>query len=133
MRREAQDLWQRAREALCASETVVPVSADAAASRAYYATFYAVSALFALRGRTFSRHSAVEAAVHRDLVREGVWHKELGATYTELMRLREVGDYGGDRHVSPEQARDATERARRILEAVKEFDPDQFHGPVAQR
>jgi uncharacterized protein (UPF0332 family) len=123
---ESQDLWQRAVEALTVSERESDLSPDAAASRAYYAAFYAVSALFATRGRTFTRHSAVEAAVHRDLVREGEWPKELGAVYTELLRLREVGDYGGGRHVSPQQAQDATEMARSVLEAVSRQYPGEF-------
>ena len=57
MRDLAENLWSRAQEALRASRHVLPVSCDAAASRAYYAAFYAVSALFALRGRTFKKHS----------------------------------------------------------------------------
>jgi hypothetical protein len=36
---------------------------------AYHAVFHAVSALFALQGKTFTMHRALEASVHRDLVR----------------------------------------------------------------
>ncbi len=54
----AADLWQRSEEALRTAETDLAVSFDAAASRAYYAAFYAVSALFALEGREFVKHSA---------------------------------------------------------------------------
>jgi len=92
--REARDLWERARESLRAAQVVLPVSPDAAASRAYYAAFYAVSALFALEDRTFRRHSAVEAAVHRDLVRSGRWPAARGANYSRLFALRLTGDYG---------------------------------------
>ena len=101
---DARDLWARALDSLRAAEALVGVSADAAASRVYYAAFYAVSAVFALADRTFRRHSALEAAVHRDLVHEGVWPEELGAVYTELLSLRAVADYGGGRHVNREQA-----------------------------
>ena len=51
---------------------------DSAASRAYYAAFHAVTALFGLEGRTFAKHSALEAAVHRDLVKTGKWASDLG-------------------------------------------------------
>jgi hypothetical protein len=67
----AADLWRRANEALRTAEADLAVSHDAAASRAYYAAFYAVSALFAWEGREFAKHSAVHAAVHRDLVKVG--------------------------------------------------------------
>ncbi len=37
----AGDFWERAKDSLHAAEHVLPVSADTAASRAYYAAFYA--------------------------------------------------------------------------------------------
>jgi uncharacterized protein (UPF0332 family) len=61
-------LWERARRALATARRDLPADPDAAASRAYYAAFYAVSALFAAEGKSFRKHSAVETAVHRDLV-----------------------------------------------------------------
>ena len=53
---EARDLWDRATLALRLAKHDLPMSADGAASWAYYAAFYAVSALFAMEGRTFSKH-----------------------------------------------------------------------------
>ena len=64
----ARDYWRRALEALDVAKHDLSISADAAASRAYYAAFYAVSALFALKERSFAKHSGVEAALHRELV-----------------------------------------------------------------
>jgi len=104
----------------------LPVSPDAAASRAYYAAFYAVSALFALSDRTFSKHSAVEAAVHRDLVKSGKWPAELGKDYSQLVGLRETGDYGGGQHVSAKDAKDAVEKARRIVQAIRHAESTAF-------
>ncbi len=119
MNAHAADLWMRAVEALVTARHDLPVSPDAAASRAYYAAFDAVSALFALEGRTFTKHSGAEAAVHRDLVKTGRWPEELGKSYSLLVELRETGDYGGGEHVSREDAEDAVERAGRILDAVR--------------
>jgi len=100
MKTYASDLWQRCGEALRVAENDLAVSPDAAASRAYYAAFYAVSALFALGGQTFRTHSGVETAVHRDLVKPGTWPVPLGADYSALVDLREKGDYGGGEHVT---------------------------------
>jgi uncharacterized protein (UPF0332 family) len=127
---EWEDLWRRALDALEVARREAKPGPDASASRAYYAAFYGVSALFALDGREFRRHSEVEAAVHRDLVRDGNWTKELGAAYTELLRLREVGDYGGDRHVTPEQAQEAVGQAARILRAISRQHPEQLEPPT---
>ena len=129
MTREAAELWDRAVESLRAAKTVLPVSADAAASRAYYAAFYAVSALLALQDRTFRRHSAVETAVHRDLVRTGTWPAARGTSYTRLFELRQTGDYGVAEHVTPEDARQAIAAAREILSAVAKAGPSEFGWP----
>ncbi len=127
MNAHAADLWRRAVEALVTARHDLSVSPDAAASRAYYAAFDAASALFALEDRTFTKHSGVEAAVHRDLVKTGRWAAELGKSYSFLVALRETGDYGGGEHVTREDAEEAIERASLILNAVKvaaggEFD-----------
>ena len=124
MKSYAAELWNRAGRALDTARCTLDADPDAATSRAYYSAFYAVSALFALEGRTFRKHSAVEAAVHRDLVKEGTWPPDLGADYRELRRLRATGDYGGFEHVSAEDASQAVEKAKRILETVQRTRPE---------
>jgi uncharacterized protein (UPF0332 family) len=124
MKAEPADLWSRAVQALQTAEKLLPLDPDATASRAYYAAFYAASALFSLEGKTFSKHSAVESAVHRDLVKSGRWSVERGKDYSHLFELRSTGDYGGALHVSDEEAAEAVEAARRILQAVQDANPD---------
>lgn len=122
----ARDLWGRAKDAHRAARHVLDVSPDAAASRAYYAAFYAASAALAQMGKTFSKHSAVEVAVHRDLVHQGTWPTDVGADYAALVRLRKTGDYGGSQHVSHEAAEEAVEMAARILSVVQQAHADLF-------
>ena len=122
------DLWFSAKDALRAAKTVFPVSPDSAASRAYYAAFYAVSALFALEGKTFRKHSAVEAAVHRDLVRPGHWSVELGGGFSHLLTTRSLGDYGLGQHVIYADAEKAIQIAGDILQAVSQANPEEFTG-----
>lgn len=112
-------LWRRAEAALDGARLLVSVDPDGSASRAYYAAFNAVSAFFARRETTFVKHKAVETAVHRDLVLTGIWPKALGADYSFLHRLRNSGDYGGESHVSKENAESAVAAATRILDAVR--------------
>ena len=126
MRNVANDLWLRAEDALRAARHVLPVSPDTATSRAYYAAFYAVSAFFALDGRTFTKHAAVETAVHRDLVKAGVWPMELGEGYSRLTQARIVGDYGLGQHASPTEAADAIRIAESIVQAVSRLRPGAF-------
>ncbi|HYN21903.1 MAG TPA: HEPN domain-containing protein [Thermoanaerobaculia bacterium] len=124
MNPEIVDLWKRALQALQTSESLVESDPDAASSRAYYASFYAVSALLALQGQGFTKHTAVERAVHRDLVKPGLWPVEVGSAFSWLANLRYTGDYGGQQHVLPEDARLAVERARLILETVRRTAPE---------
>lgn len=124
----AAGLWERAQKALLVARTVLSLDADAAANRAYYAAFHAVSAHFAMTGQTFTRHSAVEAAVHRDLVKAGRWSKDLGASYSMLVALRETGDYGDMAHVSDAEAAEAVGVAEHILRAVARAHDFEVNG-----
>ena len=118
MNDRAMALWERAGKAIAVAKRDLSLSPDAAASRAYYAAFYAVSALFALDEKSFTKHSAVEAAVHRELVRAGKWPADEGATYSRLFHRRSRADYGAERHVSSEGAEDSIAGAERILRLV---------------
>jgi uncharacterized protein len=111
-------------ESLKSAETLLPISANDAASRAYYAAFYAVSAVFALAGKTFKKHSAVRAAVHRDLVHPGLWSVDLARYFDGLWELRNTADYGVTERISASDATAAVESARRILRAVEELHPE---------
>ena len=64
---EVLDYWARALQALRTAEELVDRDPDASSSRAYYAAFYAVSALLAFEQVSHSKHTAIERAVHRDL------------------------------------------------------------------
>ena len=111
---------QRADRALQTAAMLVATDPESAVSRAYYAAFHAVTALFALRGRSFIKHSAVRAAVHKDLVKTGEWTVELGKDYDLVMSLRQTGDYAGTAYVSEENARRAVEAAQRVIAACQE-------------
>jgi uncharacterized protein (UPF0332 family) len=117
---EVSDLWLRAVQALRTAESLVESDPDASASRAYYAA----SAFFAFQQQGFSKHTAIERAVHRDLVKPGVWPVEIGTAFSWLANVRHTGDYGGVAHVLPEEATTAVEKARLILETVRSTAPE---------
>jgi len=121
--------WQRALRTLETAKQEARTDPDSAASRAYYAAFHAITALFALRGQSFSKHSAIRAALHRDLIRSGEWSANLGEAYEALSDLREKGDYGGVIRVSQEEAKASLESATEIIEAVRRTCPELDEGP----
>lgn len=122
----ARDQWQRAIGSLRAARHLTAIDPDSAASRAYYAAFHAVTALFALRDQSFTKHAAIRAAVHRDLVKSGEWPEELGRDYDYLVDLREMGDYGGASHVDENDAKEALKKARAILKKVHDSAVELF-------
>jgi len=92
---------------------------ESAASRAYYAAFHALTALFALRGQSFKKHTALRAALHRDLIKSGEWPRERGKDYDLLTELREASDYGEMARIIDQDARRAVEAAQRIIAACQ--------------
>ena len=64
-----------------------------AVNRAYYALFYAVSALILEEGHKFKKHSGVRAAFNRVLIKSGRLSKINGELYNRLFRDRQKGDY----------------------------------------
>lgn len=92
---------------------------DVSASRAYYAAFYAASALLLNEGMDTSKHSGVIALIHQHFVKNGRLNKEQGRNLNWLFELRSVGDYGVSLHVVQQDAQRAVDIAEDFFEAVK--------------
>jgi len=92
---------------------------DFAASRAYYAAFYAATAALLQRGLAFRRHSGVIASIHQHLVKTGLLQTDLGRDLNWLFELRGVGDYGETRHVPKEDAEKALTISGQLVEALR--------------
>ena len=92
---------------------------DFAASRAYYAAFYAATAALINEGVESSKHSGVIASIHQRFVKTGKMDKECGQDLNWLFELRNVGDYGVTVHVSEEDAQRAIQAAERFLQAIR--------------
>ncbi len=92
---------------------------DFAASRAYYAAFYAATALLLKEGMEFSKHSGVIATIHKRFIKTGKLEKSFGKDLNWLFELRSVGDYGVTVHVPKQEAEQAIEAARRFVQAAQ--------------
>jgi uncharacterized protein (UPF0332 family) len=92
---------------------------DFAASRAYYAAFYAATAVLLCEEFEFSKHSGVIAFIHREFVKTGRLDKRYGKDLNWLFELRGVGDYGVMLHVSQEDAKKAIKVAEEFLRAIE--------------
>jgi uncharacterized protein (UPF0332 family) len=92
---------------------------------AYYAAFHGVTAVLSCRGLSFTKHTAVRAALHRDLIQLGLLPAELGRDYDYLLDLRETADYGGVAEASRASAAKAINKATTILAALEPLLIDQ--------
>ena len=119
MNMDAELFWRHADNALRAARRTLSIDPSTTGNRAYYAVFYAVSAYFISQGKMYRRHSALESAVHRDLVHAGLWPKELGTAYRKLHKLRGTADYDMLQFLSEEEASEAIHLAETIIEAVR--------------
>lgn len=91
---------------------------DIAASRAYYAAFYAAGALLLKESVDTNKHSGVIALIHQLFVKEGRLDKEQGKNLNWLFELRGIGDYGVSEHVSSGEAFRAVKVAEAFLESA---------------
>ncbi len=91
---------------------------DIAASRAYYAAFYAASALLLKNGTDTNKHSGVIALLHQLFVKTGRLDKEHGKNLNWLFELRSIGDYGISEHVSAGEASRSIKIAEDFLKAA---------------
>ena len=92
---------------------------DFVASRAYYAAFYAATAVLLCEELEYRKHSGVISAIHRDFIRTGRLDKRYGKDLNWLFELRGIGDYGAMVHVSQHDAQKAVSLAEEFLDAIQ--------------
>lgn len=86
--------WEKAHESQKAARRDLAAGAYALAiNRAYYALFYAVSALLLEEGHRFKKHGGVRAAFNQHLIKTGRLSRKHGDLYNELFDKRLEGDY----------------------------------------
>ena len=110
----------RAQQSLAAAQALASKAYyDFVASRAYYAAFYAATALLLSEELTFNKHSGVIASIHRKFVKTGRLDAQHGKNLNWLFELRGIGDYGGMVHVTKADAEQAIRAASEFLQAIK--------------
>lgn len=89
-----------------------------ARSRAYYACFHAATAVFAVRGKSFRRHTGLQAAIDLELVKSGQLTEECSASLRRLYQSRLRSDYGDMAPTTESEATQAVADAEAILERL---------------
>lgn len=123
MSEEARELLSDARRnAAVAADLVERDDAiDIAASRAYYAMFYAAEAALLSLGLSFSSHSAVVSAFGREFAKTERLPRELHGHLRRAFDLRQSADYGPGLSVAEAAARRAVANAEQFIAAIEEY------------
>lgn len=66
---------------------------DFAVNRAYYACFYAASAVMLQKGKQFVKHAGLRGAIHKDLIKAGKLAPQWGKVFDRAFENRQAADY----------------------------------------
>jgi len=120
MKPEAQLLLEKARESLAAARLLAKEGYhDFAASRAYYAMFYATEALLLERGFAYSSHSAVIGAFGREFTKSSALDPKFHRYLIDGQDLRNAGDYDVGSPVTARQANEVLAWADEFIVAAE--------------
>ena len=94
MSEEIKKLLERADHAIAVAEQLMRDGYPAdAASKIYYAMFYAAQALLKSEGIDVTKHSAVESALGFYLVKPGKINPKFHRMFIDARKIREIADY----------------------------------------
>jgi len=111
--------WTKGQESLRAARRDLAAGDCALAiNRAYYALFYAASALLLQEGRTFKRHAGVRAAFNREVIKAGRLGSEHGELYNRLFDDRLEGDYAAFAEFDEAYVRDQLRGCKAFLRDI---------------
>jgi uncharacterized protein (UPF0332 family) len=120
MTEDQEELLLKAQQSLAAAQLLLGNDyTDFAASRAYYAMFYAAEALLERDGLSFSSHIGVISAFGREFARTKRVPAKFHRYLIEAQNLRTTGDYGQFNAVDQAQASNIVEQSREFLAMVQ--------------
>lgn len=94
-------------------------SLRSAINRAYYAMFYAVSALALSRGLSFSKHSGLISFFQREYVKASVLDQKHGRALQKAFEDRSEADYQDYLRLTREQVKTRLNEAEDLIHAIE--------------
>lgn len=122
MKPEVEQLLAKGRRSLAAARRNAEADDhDFAASRAYYAMFYAAEALLLHHGLAFAKHTAVISELNRLFVRPGAIEQRHFRAVSQGLNERVVGDYHFQAPFPEATAQRMIEQAAAFIEAAEHW------------
>jgi len=120
VRRETQQLLDKAQRAVVAAETLLDHGdADFAAGRAYYAMFYVAEALLHEKDLRSRKHSGVIALFGETFAKTGAMDAKFHRWLLDAFDKRILADYGVEAVLTREDSAQMIAQAREFLDTVR--------------
>jgi len=121
MKAQSAALLDKAAENLSAARDLIHGNhCEIAASRAYYAMFYAAEAVLLEDGAEFSSHGAVHGAFGERLAKTERVDPKFHRYLLDAYRARQSVDYDAPADIRPEDAETLVQRAQEFVRAVRQ-------------
>ena len=118
----------KAKETLKTAEMIFKEGKDftSANNRAYYAIFYAIRAVLAIKEIDFKRHKDVLAYFNKEYVNKEIFPKMIGRKIAQAQRIREDSDYDDDYEPSFEKTEQQIKTAQELIILVEKYINDYY-------
>lgn len=122
MNESVQPLLEKARRYLRSADLLRAASDfDSAASRLYYAMFFAAEAALLVKGLAFRSHRGVLSAFGQQLVKTGALPTELHQWLLDAFDKRQLGDYVPVSQLDEQDIRDLQVKAAAFVDAIERW------------
>lgn len=122
MKETARKFLDKSEQSIAAAEHLLRDGyAEFAASRAYYAMFYAAEALLSDRGRRFRKHAGVHSAFGEQFAKTGLIDPKFHRWLLDAFDKRVKGDYGVDEVLARGDAETLIRQAEEFLAEVRKL------------
>jgi uncharacterized protein (UPF0332 family) len=122
LRTLGQSRLAQADEALSAAQILLAQdSLRTAVNRAYYAMFYAVLALLAVRKQETSKHAGAISLFDREFVKPGVFSKNLSQYLHRAFRRRLAADYAVPSTIQQTETQQVFDEAKVFIARIKTY------------
>lgn len=90
-------------------------------NRSYYAVYYAIKAVYALKGKDFKKHKTLIAEFNKEFVATEIFPRSLGKKISMLALIREQSDYNDFYIASKQESEQQVEIAEELVDVVREY------------
>ena len=90
-------------------------------NRSYYAAFYAIKAIYTIRGLDFKKHKTLLANFNKEYVATEIFPREIGRKISTFALIREQSDYNDFYMASKQESQQQVEIAEELITLVREY------------